>query len=91
MNFIWFILVGLAAGTIAKMLTPQNEKGGWISTLIIGVIGAGVGGWIAGIIPGLSTLAKIPLLGSLLTATGGAFLVLWVYHKYLADKLNLPI
>lgn len=91
MSFIWFILVGLAAGTIAKMLTPQQEKGGWISTLIIGVIGAAVGGWIAGMIPGIRSLADIPLLGSLLTATGGAFLILWIYHKYLADKLNLPV
>lgn len=91
MNFIWFILVGLAAGTIAKMLTPQQEKGGWISTLIIGVIGAAVGGWIAGMIPIIRNLADIPLLGSLLTATGGAFLVLWIYHKFLADKLNLPV
>ncbi len=91
MSFIWFILVGLAAGTIAKMITPQNEKGGWISTLIIGVIGAAVGGWIAGMIPIVRNLADIPLLGSLLTATGGAFLVLWIYHKFLADKLNLPV
>lgn len=91
MSFIWFILVGLAAGTIAKMITPQNEKGGWISTLIIGVIGAAVGGWIAGMLPFIKDLADIPLLGSLLTATGGAFLVLWIYHKFLADKLNLPV
>lgn len=91
MSFIWFILVGLAAGTIAKMITPQQEKGGWISTLIIGVIGAAVGGWIAGMIPIVRNLADIPLLGSLLTATGGAFLVLWIYHKFLADKLNLPV
>ncbi len=91
MSFIWFILVGLAAGTIAKMITPQQEKGGWISTLIIGVIGAAVGGWIAGMIPIIRNLADIPLLGSLLTATGGAFLVLWIYHKFLADKLNLPV
>lgn len=91
MQLLWFLLVGLAAGTIAKMLTPQQESGGWISTLVIGIIGAGVGGWIAGMIPIIRTLADIPLLGELLTATGGAFLILWIYHKYLADKLNLPV
>ncbi len=90
-QFLWFLLVGLAAGAIAKMLTPQQEKGGWISSMIIGVIGAGVGGWIAGMIPVIRNLASIPLLGELLTATGGAFLILWIYHKFLADKLNLPI
>lgn len=91
MSFLWFLLVGAAAGAIAKMLTPQQEKGGWVSSLVIGIIGAIVGGWIAGMIPGVRQLANIPLLGELLTATGGSFLVLWVYHKFLADKLNLPL
>ncbi len=91
MSFIWFILVGLAAGTIAKMITPQQEKGGWISTLIIGVIGAAVGGWIAGITYFTQVIENIPILGPIIAATGGAFLVLWIYHKFLADKLNLPV
>ncbi|MDP5169264.1 MAG: GlsB/YeaQ/YmgE family stress response membrane protein [Bacteroidia bacterium] len=90
-SFLWFLLVGLAAGAIAKMLTPQQEKGGWISSMAIGVVGAVVGGWIAGMIPVIRSIADLPIVGQLLTAVGGAFLVLWIYHKFLADKLNLPI
>lgn len=85
---IWSLLIGLAAGAIAKMLTPQQEGGGWISSLIIGLIGAFVGNLVAGM---LNINLFGGLIGDLLIATGGAFLVLFIYHKFLADKLNLPI
>ncbi len=87
---MFWLLIGLAAGAIAKALTPQDEKGGWVSSLIIGIIGAWVGNFIAAFTP-IRLLIGNALLGDLIVATAGAFLVLWVYHKYLADKLNLPI
>lgn len=87
---IWF-LIGLAAGSIAKHLTPQEEKGGWVSSAIIGIVGSIVGGILAGIV-GLNDMAILDnKVGDLIFATGGAVLVLFIYHKYLADKLNLPI
>lgn len=46
MGFIGYILVGLICGTIAKALLKDRAVGGWLSSLIIGVIGAVVGGWI---------------------------------------------
>ncbi|MCB9048469.1 MAG: GlsB/YeaQ/YmgE family stress response membrane protein [Lewinellaceae bacterium] len=87
MGLIYWLLIGFAAGAIAKMLTPQEEKGGWASSIIIGIVGSVVGGFVAGLIG----IASKGLLGSLLIATAGAFLVLFIYHRYLADKLNLPI
>lgn len=87
MSLIYWLLIGLAAGAIAKMLTPQDEKGGWISSIVIGIIGSFVGGFVGSLIGIEST----SLLGRLLIATGGAVLVLFIYHRYLADKLNLPI
>ncbi len=87
MNLIFWLLVGFAAGAIAKMLTPQEEKGGWISSIIIGIVGSFVGR----IVGGLVGITSSGLIGSLLIATGGAVLILFIYHRYLADKLNLPI
>ena len=81
---IYTLLLGLAAGALAKMITPQQEKGGWISSIIVGIIGSFVGRSLGGII-GLSGSG---LIGSLLLATGGAVLVLFFYHRYLADKLD---
>ena len=87
---IYWLLIGLVAGLAAKALTPQQEKGGYLSSMIIGLVGSIVGGFIANA-TGLSFILGKGILGSLIIATGGAFLVLWIYHKYLADKWNLPI
>ncbi|MCB9263612.1 MAG: GlsB/YeaQ/YmgE family stress response membrane protein [Lewinellaceae bacterium] len=87
MKLIFWLLIGFAAGALAKMVTPQEEKGGWISSIIIGIVGSFVGRIIAG----FAGIASTNFIGSLLIATGGAIIVLFVYHRYLADKLNLPI
>ncbi len=46
MSIIGYLLVGLIAGAIAKAILPGRQGGGWIATLILGVIGAIVGGFI---------------------------------------------
>ena len=58
------LLVGLIAGSLAKMVTPQEEKGGWLSSLAIGIIGSFVGGWIARIIG----LHSYKILGEIIIA-----------------------
>lgn len=87
MGLLSWIIVGFVAGAIAKGLTPQQEKGGWVSSIVVGMIGAVVGGFLAGIIG----IRSQGLIMSLLTAVGGSFLVLFIYHKYLADKWDLPL
>ena len=90
LNLIIWLAVGLVAGFAAKALTPQQEKGGWISSGIIGIVGSIVGGLLARVL-GLSFILNLGIIGSLIVAVGGAVLVLFIYHKFLADKLNLPI
>ncbi len=46
MGFIAWIILGLIAGAIAKAIVPGNQ-GGWLAALIIGILGALLGGWIA--------------------------------------------
>jgi len=48
MSFLGFILLGLIAGAIAKLIIPGNQPGGWFSTLILGVVGALLGGLVGG-------------------------------------------
>jgi uncharacterized membrane protein YeaQ/YmgE (transglycosylase-associated protein family) len=84
MGFITWLLVGLIAGTLAKMITPQDEKGGWVSSLVVGIIGSFVGGFLAGLI-GISSYRFI---GEIIIAFAGAILVLFIYHKYLAEKFG---
>lgn len=46
MTFIGWIILGLLAGAIAKAIMPGQQGGGWLATLVLGVVGALVGGWI---------------------------------------------
>jgi uncharacterized membrane protein YeaQ/YmgE (transglycosylase-associated protein family) len=46
MGFIGWIVLGLIAGAIAKAIKPGEQGGGWLATLLLGVVGAIVGGWI---------------------------------------------
>ena len=51
MGWFSFLILGIIAGVIAKLILRQ--KAGWFLTIILGVLGAMVGGWIAGLIPGI--------------------------------------
>lgn len=73
MEFVWFILIGLAAGWLAGMIMKGSDFG-LIGNLIIGVIGAVLGGWLFAQFGAAAT----SLLGSLATATVGACLLLFL-------------
>lgn len=47
MGIIGWIVLGLIAGAIAKLILPGNDPGGLIVTILIGIVGAVVGGYIA--------------------------------------------
>lgn len=90
MGLISWLIIGLIAGAIAKMITPQDEKGGWVSSLVVGLIGSIIGGFL-GRLTGISYIFGSGLFSSLIIAVLGAILVLYIYHKYLKEKLNLPL
>jgi uncharacterized membrane protein YeaQ/YmgE (transglycosylase-associated protein family) len=46
MDIIAWIVVGVIAGWLAKLAVPGPEPGGFIATMLIGIVGAVVGGWI---------------------------------------------
>jgi uncharacterized membrane protein YeaQ/YmgE (transglycosylase-associated protein family) len=78
MGFLAFLLLGLIAGAIAKAIMPGKAKGGWISTLIVGVVGALVGGWLGSQL-GLGSVDEFFSIGSWLLAIGGSLLVLFIW------------
>lgn len=90
MSLIIWLIVGLIAGVLAKAITPQKESTSYVSSMIIGLIGSMVGGFLARA-TGLISLFGRGFIGGVIVATLGAILVLWIYHKYLADKLNVKI
>lgn len=78
MGFLGFLLLGLIAGAIAKAILPGKSTGGWVSTLVLGVIGALVGGWLGSQL-GLGSVDEFFSIGSWLLAIGGSLLVLLVW------------
>jgi uncharacterized membrane protein YeaQ/YmgE (transglycosylase-associated protein family) len=79
MGILSWILLGLIAGALAKWLMPGKDGGGWIVTILLGIAGAFVGGWVGSFF-GLGTTGGFSL-GGIITATAGAFLLLFIYNK----------
>ena len=78
MGFFGFLLLGLLAGAIAKLILPGNQGGGWLITLLLGVVGALLGGFLG------SVLFNAPLedffsIQTWLLAIDGSIIVLLVY------------
>ncbi|QEE61197.1 GlsB/YeaQ/YmgE family stress response membrane protein [Salinibacterium sp. dk2585] len=78
MGIIAWIVLGLIAGAIAKAILPGRQGGGWIATLVIGVIGALLGGWIGSAIFGVG-LEEFWSIQTWLVAILGALLVLVIW------------
>ncbi|WP_439563796.1 GlsB/YeaQ/YmgE family stress response membrane protein [Microcella sp.] len=78
MGFLAFLLLGLIAGAIAKAILPGKQSGGWLSTLILGVVGALLGGWIGSLL-GLGSVDSFFSIGTWLLAIGGSILVILLW------------
>lgn len=53
MNFIVYVIFGLIAGSIANMIDPRPSRGGILGSIILGIAGAVVGGWLGSAIFGV--------------------------------------
>lgn len=78
MGIIAWIIFGLIAGAIAKLIMPGKDPGGFIVTILIGIVGAVIGGFIGqalgfGSVDGFN-------LGSMVIAVLGAILLLIGYR-----------
>jgi uncharacterized membrane protein YeaQ/YmgE (transglycosylase-associated protein family) len=78
MGILTWIVFGLIAGAVAKWVMPGSDPGGWIVTILIGIVGAMLGGWI-GTMLGIGQVTGFNL-GSLLIAIGGSVVLLWLYR-----------
>ena len=76
MDVLYFLLFGLLIGALARFLVPGHESGGWITSIVIGIAGSVVGGFLgrsAGFYRGEQ-------LGGFLMSLLGAVVLLIGYH-----------
>jgi uncharacterized membrane protein YeaQ/YmgE (transglycosylase-associated protein family) len=78
MGILTWIVLGLLVGALAKWIMPGPDPGGLFLTMILGIAGAFVGGFLASAV-GLGSVTGFNL-GSLAVATGGAVLLLWLHR-----------
>ena len=85
MAIIGWIILGLIIGALAKFVMPGNQNMGWLMTIILGIVGSIVGGFLAGLI-GISQDDNLWDIGSIVISVLGALLVLFVYGKLVTKQ-----
>ncbi len=81
-NIISWVIFGLIAGAVAKLLMPGEGPGGCIVTSLIGIAGALVGGWLGGLLGIYEAQAEAWSWEGFFTAVVGAIVLLALYRLF---------
>lgn len=84
MGLLTWIILGAIAGVIAKWIMPGDDPGGFIVTILLGIAGALIGGFIASAI-GLGGMEGLSI-GSIIIAILGAILLLFLYRLVTGNR-----
>ena len=87
MGILSWIVVGLIAGLLAKLILPGDNPGGLSVTTVIGMVGAVVGGIVIGILGGAGATGFN--VWSILVATLGAVILLFVYRLFTGGRRHV--
>lgn len=85
MGIISWIILGLIAGALAKLIMPGSQGGGIIVTIVLGIVGALLGGFLGSLI-GIGSLESAFDIGTIITAIVGALIVLFIYGAVTGRK-----
>jgi uncharacterized membrane protein YeaQ/YmgE (transglycosylase-associated protein family) len=88
MHILGWIVFGLIVGAIARLLMPGRQPLGIILTILLGIAGSFVGGWVFTLLRGnsLSTAEPSSWIGAII----GAFLILFLYGLFANRSPNAP-
>jgi len=84
-NIISFLILGLIAGAIARLLVPGRDEMSLLMTAVVGIIGSFIGGFLGYLIghdKGEGGLQTSGIIGSVI----GAIIVLLLYRKFGSDR-----
>ncbi|CAL9380042.1 GlsB/YeaQ/YmgE family stress response membrane protein [Streptomyces prasinosporus] len=86
MGIIAWILIGLLAGFIAKALMPGKDPGGVIITMLIGIAGGLLGGWLGKVIFGVDSIDGFFDLSTWIAAIVGSVILLMLYRLITGNR-----
>ena len=81
MNIFSWIIFGLIAGAGAKLLMPGKDPGGWLVTIVLGIVGALVGGRIGSVLWGSAGVTGFNFR-SFVLAIFGSIILLGIYRLF---------
>ena len=79
LNFIAWLIVGLIAGALARLIMPGRDPMGIIATILLGIVGSIIGGLVSWAIWGADERGGFQPAGVLLSILG-AIIVLWIWR-----------
>jgi uncharacterized membrane protein YeaQ/YmgE (transglycosylase-associated protein family) len=79
---IFWIIVGLIAGALAKFIMPGDDPGNFIITILLGIAGAIVGGFLASLIG----IGGGGFIWTTIVATIGAIILLAIYRAFAGSR-----
>lgn len=82
MGFIWMIIVGLVAGLLARAIKPGSDPMGWIMTIVLGIVGAMLGGFVASMV-GINANGGFT---GLIFSVIGAIILLFLYEFIMSKR-----
>lgn len=85
MGILGWIVLGLLAGLIAKAIMPGRDPGGIIITILLGIVGAVLGGFLGSAIFGRGVQEFFDL-GTWLLAIGGSLILLAIYRVVVGNR-----
>ncbi len=86
MNIIWWLIVGLVAGALARLLVPGRDPMGVLGTLALGLVGSLIGGFLGYLIEGgEGVFSPAGLIGSII----GAVIALLIYRAAVGRRRPL--
>ncbi len=91
MGIIALLILGLIAGAIAKAILPGDDPGGIIVTMIIGVAGALLGGWLASVLFNADPMDEFFDISTWLTAIVGAIVLLLIYRAVAGNRTRRAV
>ncbi|MBK6044219.1 GlsB/YeaQ/YmgE family stress response membrane protein [Streptomyces sp. MBT55] len=86
MGIIAWILIGLLAGAIAKALMPGKDPGGCLITMLLGIAGGLLGGWLGKVIFGADSIDGFFSLSTWIAAVVGSVILLALYRLIAGNR-----
>ena len=81
---IWWIIVGLIAGVLAKLIMPGDDPGGIIVTIILGMVGAVIGGFLLSML-GIGATGT-GFIWSIIAGIIGSLILLAIYRALIGGR-----